>query len=413
LASVIGNITDNDTAGVTVTPTTVSVTEGGATGTYTIVLNAQPNADVTITVNGDAQASVSPTSLTFTPANWNIAQNVTVTAVDDLVVEGAHTGTITHSATGSGYTGVSIASVTANIIDNDTAGVTVTPTTVSVTEGGATGTYTIVLNAQPNADVTITVNGDAQASVSPTSLTFTPANWNIAQNVTVTAVDDLVVEGAHTGTITHSATGGGYTGVSIASVTVNITDNDVAASTELLKNGGFEIAGNKPKKAKRWKAEAPAVTDKRICRPAIAFEGSCAYRFHFNGTIVGGGAKRAIVQKILSPGLNAGDTLDFSFYARTSSLTIAGRARVIAYYSGGGKQVIKVIIPAGSSPYTLYAGSAVLNGTPASITVTFEPRRSKGTMFVDGASLTATASTRSFLGADVLPVPDAPEGFRR
>src|SRR5690606_8947526 len=145
------------------------------------MLNTAPSADVTVTVNGDAQASVSPTSLTFTTSNWSVAQEVTVTAVDDAVVEGSHTGTITHSATGGGYTAVSIANLTANITDNDAASVTISKTVVNVTEGGATDTYTVMLNTAPSAEVTVTVNGDTQASVNPTSLTFTTGNWSMPQ----------------------------------------------------------------------------------------------------------------------------------------------------------------------------------------------------------------------------------------
>lgn len=207
-----------------------AVTEGGATDTYTIVLNAAPSADVIVSITPDAQLSRSPATLTFTTVNWATPQTVTVTAVDDAVAEGAHTGTITHSAAGGGYTGVSIANVVANISDNDTAGATIVQSggNTAVAEGGATDTYTLVLTSQPTANVAVTVAGDTQVSVAPTTLTFTTANWNVAQTVTVTAINDNIVEGAHTGTITHSPAGGGYAGVAIANVVANITDNDTA-----------------------------------------------------------------------------------------------------------------------------------------------------------------------------------------
>ena len=41
--------TDNDTSGITVTPTSgLTTTEAGGTATFTVVLTAQPTADVTI-----------------------------------------------------------------------------------------------------------------------------------------------------------------------------------------------------------------------------------------------------------------------------------------------------------------------------------------------------------------------------
>jgi len=73
------------------------VTEGGATDTYTVALNTQPTTNVVISISPGSQVSVSPTSLTFTSATWNVAQTVTVTAVDDAVADVAqiqHPGAI-------------------------------------------------------------------------------------------------------------------------------------------------------------------------------------------------------------------------------------------------------------------------------------------------------------------------------
>jgi hypothetical protein len=219
-----------------------AVTEGGATDSYTIVLNAQPSASVTVTPTPDAQVTVSPPSLTFTTSNWNTPQPITVTAVDDAIAEGAHTGTVTHAASGGGYTGVAIPNVVAAITDNDTAGVTIVESSGStaVTEGGATDSYTMRLTSQAYSDVTIAISPNAQLTTNPTSLTFDALDWQTPKTVTVTAVDDAVFEQAHTGTITHSASGGGYAGVAIGNVVASITDNDVRiadlAVTDTLLN---------------------------------------------------------------------------------------------------------------------------------------------------------------------------------
>jgi hypothetical protein len=76
-------------AGVTITQTggSTQVTEGGATDTYTVVLNSAPTGDVTITLNSETQLSTNVPTLTFTAGNWNVAQTVTVTAVNDTVGE--------------------------------------------------------------------------------------------------------------------------------------------------------------------------------------------------------------------------------------------------------------------------------------------------------------------------------------
>ena len=67
----------------------------------------------------------------------------------------------------------------------------------STTEAGGTATFTVVLDAQPTADVTVGLStSDAtEGTVLPASLTFTSANWNTAQTVTVTGVNDDLDDG--------------------------------------------------------------------------------------------------------------------------------------------------------------------------------------------------------------------------
>jgi len=114
-------------------------------------------------------------------------------------------------------------------------GVTIAQTAgnTAVTEGGASDTYTLVLDTQPTADVTVTIANPGtptQLALTPTTVTFTPDNWNIPQQVTVTAVDDDVFEGLHSSSITHTASSAdaSYNNIAIAPLTVSITDNDVA-----------------------------------------------------------------------------------------------------------------------------------------------------------------------------------------
>jgi Lamin Tail Domain len=67
-------------------------------------------------------------------------------------------------------------------------------------------------------------------------LTFTPMNALIPQLVTVAAVDDSVVEGAHASIIAHSASSSDshYNGLPISDVVVNVIDNDVAAPAQIV-----------------------------------------------------------------------------------------------------------------------------------------------------------------------------------
>ena len=125
--------------------------EGGAGDAYSVVLAFEPAADVTIALSPVSQVSVTTTSMTFTPANWDVPQ---MDAVDDLAVEGFHVGIVTHTAssTDGDYNAIPTASVTANITDNDfpPPGITVSPTSgLITTEAGGTDSFTVVLDVQP------------------------------------------------------------------------------------------------------------------------------------------------------------------------------------------------------------------------------------------------------------------------
>src|SRR5207245_898886 len=97
------------------------------------------------------------------------------------------------------YSGMDRADVALANADNDVAGVTVSPTAgLQTSEAGGSATFSVVLNSQPTADVVIPVaSSDASEGTADVStLTFTAANWNTAQTVTVTGVDDQIQDGA-------------------------------------------------------------------------------------------------------------------------------------------------------------------------------------------------------------------------
>lgn len=231
---------DNDMASVVVTPTSgLTTTEAGGTATFTLVLAAGPSSDVTIDlVSSDlTEGTVAPASVTFTSLNWSVPQTVVVTGVDDATSDGNVAYTIITSAATSSdpnYNGLGVANVSATNSDNEMAGIAVNPTSVIAPEGGPAGTFTVVLNSAPSSDVTVPVriNNAAQGSVSPASVTFTTGNWNVPQIVTVSAVDDAVVDGnVSNSVITDPAvsTTPAYSALNAADVSVTHPDNDTAS----------------------------------------------------------------------------------------------------------------------------------------------------------------------------------------
>ncbi|BAY78897.1 hypothetical protein NIES25_53760 (plasmid) [Nostoc linckia NIES-25] len=96
---------------------TLRLAEGGATDNYSVVLNRPPTANVTLALNGGTQLSTNVNTLTFTPSNWNVAQTVTVSTINDGIAEGPHQGSVTTTVTSSdpNYNGITVAPVVAKI----------------------------------------------------------------------------------------------------------------------------------------------------------------------------------------------------------------------------------------------------------------------------------------------------------
>ncbi len=81
--SVAVTVTDDETAGLTVTGGPLALAEGGGDGSFTVALSHPPTGDVTVAVTGGDGATALPASLRFTATNWSAAQTVTVSPADD------------------------------------------------------------------------------------------------------------------------------------------------------------------------------------------------------------------------------------------------------------------------------------------------------------------------------------------
>ena len=192
-------ITENDTSGMTVYPTSLTVTESEAKD-YAVRLDSEPTADVTVVITGHAETdltlsgdTLTDNALTFTTDNWNTVQTVTVSAAEDADATADPDVILTHTASGGGYGSVAARTVTVTITENDTAGLTIDSASLTVTEGGAKD-YTVRLDSKPTADVTVAITGHTGTDLTLSggtlvndALTFTTDNWNAAQTVTVSA----------------------------------------------------------------------------------------------------------------------------------------------------------------------------------------------------------------------------------
>ena len=191
-------------------------------------------ADVSATANVDYVPipAASPRTVTFSPNDTSLL--IFIPTLDDSEVELSET----FSVNLSNLTGANPGDLTGvgTILDNEPPppppGITVSPTSGLVTtEGGSTANFDVVLDTQPTADVTIGISSGDTTEGTPgvASLTFTSANWNTPQTVTVTGVDDALTDGdVAYAIVTAAATSSdlAYNGLDASDVSVTNLDNE-------------------------------------------------------------------------------------------------------------------------------------------------------------------------------------------
>ena len=193
------NVIDNDQPGLDIqqlretspntfvadTSTEVLEDAAGFSDAYSVTLTAAPTPGETVTVTLSTNTQITAVSketglpyLTFTSANWNVAQIVLVNAVDDPL-DGVEQVTVTHHISSSGGKYSAIVStdypkLAVTVYDNETPGVVVQETdgSTTVVENGAEDSYRVRLTSAPVSDVTLTIRTDMQTMLSSTSSGF-------------------------------------------------------------------------------------------------------------------------------------------------------------------------------------------------------------------------------------------------
>ena len=167
----------------------ININENG-NASYTIKLSERPIDTVSVALSvANSDIVPNPRNVIFTPSDWNEAKTVNLTARDDAGIDDEEIN-LTHTASGGGYTGLSV-NLTVNLKDDDSVGIKITPTTIEVPEGESS-TYTVELKTQPNSSVTVSMTADSSKiqSINPSSVTFTTTNWDVPKTITVLAKQD-------------------------------------------------------------------------------------------------------------------------------------------------------------------------------------------------------------------------------
>ena len=205
-------------------------TGASATLTVTATLDGAPRgADTAVTISvGSGTAverddfeTVSDFVLTIPAGAMSGEASFTLAPVDDDVDEADESVLVT--GTGPGVAVSPMRGLRVTIVDDDERGVTVTPTALTVLEGGS-GSYRVVLGSQPTGAVTVEVSSShPDVTVSRNALTFTASNWSTAQAVGVNAADDQEVDEDVVARLTHEVRGGDYGAHDVEADAVRVT----------------------------------------------------------------------------------------------------------------------------------------------------------------------------------------------
>ncbi|KAG7391296.1 Solute carrier 8 sodium calcium exchanger member [Phytophthora pseudosyringae] len=201
-------------------------------------------------VSGDIRQFRMPTTLRFTPENWNVAQELTFLAVDDNTYLGNRTFTLHMSSSSTDIDGFVVPSQTFDtnailrsnvqlsaalsysnadfvvrdhleavwpfhivtkwlsasgsiqvaVIDDDLPGVTISTSEVIESESSSTTNFSVSLDSAPLQDVTVTISYEKDSSLlsaSPMGLTFTRLNWYEPQWVGIYPVANDIYDAAY------------------------------------------------------------------------------------------------------------------------------------------------------------------------------------------------------------------------
>lgn len=225
-------VTDVIPARLTLTISPSLLREGGSptAATATISRNVAFDSDLVVTLsNSNPNRVTVPGSVTISAGSSSAT--FTIRAIDDEIASGSQAVAITAQANGFAP---DTAGVT--VVDNDEAGITITPRSVlRTTEEGGTATFSIKLNSRPLSDVTIDLQLDprrrrTEVRLPLTSITIKPDQFAFERTVTVIGVNDREVDGDQTVIISTrpaQSTDPAYRGINPPDVTVVNEDNEV------------------------------------------------------------------------------------------------------------------------------------------------------------------------------------------
>ena len=246
-------INDNDTAVATITAGTNGNETGPTDGVFNVTLSNASSTDtqITYTLSGTASEGTDYTAITTKTITIPAGQTtgtITIPVIVDAVAESIETVVATLSVSNNQAVTVNGTSASINILDANTASVSISISAASVPESINSVTLSVTLSIAVQNSFTVdyaTANGTALSGLDYTAtsgtLTF-PANSPAGTVLTVAipVLEDNIVENAETFGVGLSNVVGADVAIGASPANVTIADNDTAIATITAATNGNE-----------------------------------------------------------------------------------------------------------------------------------------------------------------------------
>lgn len=231
------SVIDNDSSTLSISGSPTSETTGSAEFTFSL---SQPSATPTsvtyslggsTATNGSDYTGATSGVIVFAPSVT--AQTLSLTVIDDLLVEGTETLAVSVTSIDGSVSGAG-ANSTIAIADNDAAQVNIIQLTPSISESGGNAQYLVYLNSLAQNDVTATIalggTATAGSDYNASSTTVVIPGGSLSANFSVPLINDNVVESTESliASITGASGSGTITVGPASAATVSILNEDSA-----------------------------------------------------------------------------------------------------------------------------------------------------------------------------------------
>ena len=389
---------------------------GGSQDTFTVVLGSEPTSNVVVdlTASDSTEAGVSKSSLTFNASNWNQAQTVTVSGVDDpirdeLVKSEIAVAINKNSTNDTKYAALSSKSISVSTSDDEENPIVSVATSAnSMDESGGQATLTVKQDVVAVTDTKVTLGTAGTATLSDytllsPSLTIPAGSREVT--TTLQAVSDNIDEAVEKVAVSISSVSGGN-GAKVGGnqVEVSINDDDVSGFTVAASGGSTSVSESgsstdtisvvlksEPTGTVAFLVEVSDATEVRVSPSSLRFDTS---NWNKAQTITVYGEddliRDGLVNSEVKVAINKQDTLD-SKYAVLSSQSLS-----VSTIDDGAVPLV-----------SLAASASSLNegGGQVTLTVTQNVASLADTKVTLGTSGTAVLNSDYSLSSKILTIP--------